>query len=212
MRLLFLLLLAAPCAAAEPRDIPLSSIWAHGFANTKSLTPMHRNIREIDTIDKSVELTPEVRKESAFWQVYNALEIPPDDERWPEKAFLVDGSGKEALKAAGLRFVTGVEPPLTPGAEKSLILFAYASGSYTPVIEGVRVSEGAVWVNYRYEWRNTMDVKRYFAVIPLGAFPWPEGGIAISCQSVVFTDGKPAPVSHRIGQIMCRPSSFTIPN
>jgi len=154
MRLLMVLLLAAPCAAGPPVEIKLDSILSNGTHGTVDL-------RE----------TPEAPLAREIWQVINDFEAAESTEN-PPKSFLVSGHGAESVRGAHRVLVGKQEPEQTfiEGKKCSLVFYARVSSLFAKV-ERVAVGNGVIKVEYSAVPQLTKGFASYLAIIPLPTLP-----------------------------------------
>ena len=170
-------------ALAEPTDhqpeaevvsIPLEQIWGYNMPGTRDLGELGPQ-RDARTMTKQ-----QLIDGSYVLQIERILvDRPRHSENHREPAFVVKGTGREALVNAKAEFVRrsefgwgqGQKRTLTvrPDTDISLVFFTFAIGDSVK-LDSICRHEANCTVKYRLVPRMTMDVRVHLALIPLGKF------------------------------------------
>jgi hypothetical protein len=150
----------------EPRAkdatlIPLDHFWAYDMPGTI-------NVRELES--KRQPGQPwEMRQSPLTMQILESLHQFPKANEKAGSAFVVLGTGKEALTNAHAIFTKQAEPQAVfpSGSKLSLVFYSFTFGRYVQVAS-VEQSKTLITVNYRFVSHATAIATTHFAIIPLG--------------------------------------------
>lgn len=145
-----------PGAEANGGAIPLDEIWALGMPGTR---PMSNSIASDTNTYTSLEgpLVDEIAERLTY-----------DPARPPGAAFVVRGSGLEALRKAHAVFVRGDAPDklVAAGERVSLVFFSREFGSFV-ALTGVEQRGDSVQILYRFVPHLEDIVTTHLALIPI---------------------------------------------
>jgi hypothetical protein len=171
-------------AAEAAHSIPLDQIWAYHMAGT-------RDVRELEPQhpDAGLMSDEELLRTYKVRQILKSLSFrnrpKPDDKAGP--AFVVVGTGKEALKNARDVFVKEKEPAkvLPADTDLTLIFYSYMCARYVRLTSGEQ-SENAITVKYEIVAHGTHEMTTHFALIPIGKLN--EGTVQVKVKQVDSND------------------------
>jgi hypothetical protein len=195
-----LLLGASAVTAAENSEdavkIPLDTIWASGMPGT------------IDVW--KIEDTTTAREIIA---IQRALSKPRAKGKVAESAFVVLGTGQEAIHEAHAVLVDGKKARkiLPQGSQASIVFFSYEYGQYVHLRDVFR-DKNRVTIQFEFIPHETKDISAHFAIIPLPECHSENMQVEIvqlsKAQAFVEQGFKQVGVETS-QKIVCRPFSFT---
>lgn len=149
-------LIAILIGTAHAEEIPLKEVWAYKMPGTREMTDA---MREDGYVSEEGPLLLEIRRQ---------LKRDPD-KRTAVPAFVVEGTGMGAMKAAHDIFTTDVSPKdsLPEGSDVAAVFFSYEFGSYVQIERVVREGN-EIRIVYRFVPHESMETTQHFAIIPLG--------------------------------------------
>lgn len=213
MRLFALLAILFCCStsyAEEAVEIPLSEIWGHKSFGT-------RDIKDLEpSIDTSSLSKDEVFQRSLVQQIRRSLN---SYRRHKNKgnagtAFVVTGTGSEALKNAHAVLVEGRKrsESFSKDSELTLVFYCYEYGRYVR-LDNVSQSGSNVKIRYHFIAHNTGNMSTHFVLIPLGKMP--AGTLQIDIEQLPGEGPDWGPKAAEISgellrSLVCRPTTFTI--
>jgi hypothetical protein len=151
MRLLLLLLMAAPCAAEE---IPLSEVWSNGMSGTNDIRDLPNYAQSGGNQDVSLE-----------GQLRKLLSGSTNKRQGTPKVFLTHGDTAEAIKNA-IAYLSGKESK-PPAAPSFAVFYSYEMGGYYVHLQRASVSDKVLTLEYAFVPHETREVTWHFALIPL---------------------------------------------
>lgn len=178
--------------------IPLDQIWAHQMPGT-------RNVRDLEQSGEPI--SEEQLRKSLVWQLDRDLFNRRKEGKTAGPAFVVIGTGKEALDNAYTVITEHIEPEqlFSAGTDLSLVFYSHMSGGYYVHLDSIERAERKIRVNYRFVAHNTGDATSHFALIPLGRLP--EGKFHVEIKQVPSLKGSP----HRdLSWLVCEDTSFRV--
>lgn len=200
------LALAEPLNEQIPQEIPLDKIWGYNLPGT-------RDIRELEP-KRDVRNMP--RKEYVWGSFVNRISSRLT--KWPKKgekarpAFVVKGTGKDALKNADEVFLNAKAPmqSMPADTELSLVFFVHVTG-WEVRIASVEKAAGQIRLKYQCVTspQQTSGYTR-FALIPLGKLR--PGKVEVTIEQLPTADdqGKPARPVQEPDRMVCNSFSFTV--
>ncbi|MBA3481289.1 MAG: hypothetical protein H0T51_05685 [Pirellulales bacterium] len=198
MRLFFALaMLSASLAVAEekPVEIPLKSIWALDMPGTK-------DVHELDPYDGD--------NPTVIGKIIRVFFTKHDEDTPPEKCFVVQGEGKEALKNAADVLICN-EPRLKgvkASHAASLVFYSYPAPGYV-VLDSVIRTGNQITINYQVVVHQSSNVTSHFALIPLHNLPL--GKITVKPVQVPAKESRvPLPDPKQSEQAVCDSCSFVV--
>lgn len=160
MRFLVLMLLAAPCHAEEPVEIPLSEIWGFAIPGTTPVQELEPNF------DTRIWPVLEGQKRSAVERLRNELN-PRGRKGLPRPALLVSGEGKEALEAIDRVLAKKQKPLNFPiSGDKATFFFFVESQSAEVLLHLVKLDGYRLIIECELIGKRGLSGPR-FALIPL---------------------------------------------
>jgi hypothetical protein len=212
MRLLILLLLAAPCAAEEiplsevySRIIPLDEVWTLGQRGTKSLQSLEPNFNPQDHLGDIHDLS----QHSEVEKLLMGLKIKTRDDE-AGKAFVVQGDPTKALEEAAN--VLAGKKPLQDWAKAgdAYAIFYALSNNYNIYIESAAQEGSRLILSYKIVTRSETGLAPYVAMIP---FKVPKSGVidirlAVSRPQPESLLLRPASASAEL--VVCKPAIIRI--
>jgi hypothetical protein len=151
---------------AKPKAIPLDEIWAYQMPDTRDVTELQPKIPDPGKLSKE-----ELFRKSPILQIQRSLNERPKEGEKAGPAFVVVGTGEEALKNAHSVFVKKDEKEpvrfFPSDTDLSLVFYSYMSGRYVH-IKSVEQSDKLITVKYQFVSHQTQEVTHHFALIPLG--------------------------------------------
>lgn len=188
------MLLQKNTSAEDPKDepkaktIPLDQIWAYRMPGTKEVLQLEP---KQDAKNMTEEEVQQYFRTSSIQQILHALASRPREKRdeLAGPAFVVAGTGKEALKNAAAVFATKEtkwpEDQLPANTDLSLVFYSYQSSQYLRIVS-VDQTPRSVTVTYQPIRHRSMLLSNYFALIPLGKLP--EGSVTVRIVGLPLID------------------------
>jgi hypothetical protein len=155
--------------AETAKEIPLKEIWAYDMPGTKDVRELEG---KLDVHDPKFKQTWD---SSAVRQIVSTLSSgAPSGKDKPRPAFVVVGTGKEALEKARAtlkdRSNIDWQQQLPENTELSLVFFHFVTG-WHPQLTSVEHSRDSVVVKYKFvDPEEPSFGAARFALIPLGKF------------------------------------------
>jgi hypothetical protein len=171
-------------AAEETVTIPLEEIWALNMPGTQ-------NVYKLDPGKVSLEISnEELRKVSRVAAIKHVLTSRPRVGESVGPAFVVNGTGAEALKNAHAVILdekSKADPRrvFPPNSELSIVLYAHCSGRYI-WIRRIWRAGGMIRIQYSPMTHETAEATVHLALIPLGKLP--EGVYRVKVQEMPTFD------------------------
>jgi hypothetical protein len=147
--------------------IPLDRIWAYNMPGTKSvreLEPQHN----YDQLPSQEQLL----RDSSIARIQHALLDRPAEGELAGPAYLVTGTGKQALEKVADIVTKKIEPTQVLSADTDLtaVFYSYRCGQYV-WIDSVKKTNNQITIRYRFVAHRTRESTTHFALIPLGKLP-----------------------------------------
>jgi hypothetical protein len=171
----------APKEEAKTQTIPLDQIWAYKMPGT-------RDVRELEPKPKSAATIDELARQSDFWKIMKVLDRRPKEGEKAGHAFVVVGTGKQALKNASAVFVEKDKdrPTIVPAeTDLSIVFYSHNCGRYVRLVN-VEQSPQLISVKYQFVNHVQQEMTRHFALIPIGKLP--EGNVHVKIKEVPPVD------------------------
>ena len=163
-RYLAIVLVVSISSTALGEEISLKSIWALDMPGT-------RNVRELEPKPEAGLSADELISRSLVEQIRWSLNpnFWPKDGQKAGKAFVVAGSGLDALREAHGVLADKIERSSAVAADKetTIVFYAYNSGRSVLLDEVIRQGD-TVTVKYHLHAHETLKSTTHFALIPLG--------------------------------------------
>lgn len=151
--------------------IPLDQIWAWKMPGTK-------NVGKLDA-DKT--------ETGAIYQILASLSKRPKEGEKAGPAFVVEGTGEEALKKAADVLTKREEatPRVAADTDLSLVFYSYSCGQFVHIVS-VEKAEKQIRVKYQFVGHPTTNMTSHFTLIPLGELP--EGEVEVIIEQTPSID------------------------
>jgi hypothetical protein len=197
MRLLLLLLMAVPCAAEE---IPLSEVWGFQTPGTKNISALDPDSRGVTLPGELPTKAVERFRGSLVQRIASSLAR----ERTIDRAFVVNGIGKEALQSAA-DVLLGKAVPLEtiqPNEPFTVVAFStLASDSIRLRAVDLSKNRHLITLTYSIEPRQTMNLTSSYVLIPIeGGTEAGDFSIEIATLSDAYSQKE---LSLRNGRYIC---------
>lgn len=143
-------------SAAHAEEIPLKEVWAYNMPGTREMTDA---MRDDGYISEEGPLLREIRRR---------LKRNPD-KKTANPAFVVEGTGMEAMKAVHAILTTDEAPQesVTTTGNISVVFFSYDFGSYVQ-LERIEREANTIRIMYRFVPHDSRELTQHLAIIPLG--------------------------------------------
>jgi hypothetical protein len=196
-------------AVEQSKEIPLDQIWAYEMPGTRDIRELEPKLDVHDPSFRDLYRRSLVRQIASFLSTY----VPKESEL-ARPAFVVVGTGKEALKNAHAIFIkerlahgTATVPSDT---ELSLVFYTYVTG-WHPQINSVSQSLDTITVKYQFisPQEPAFGAKR-FALIPIGKLA--PGTVQVEIEQVPPMDYRGRPVEWKTDaeRFVCGSFSFDV--
>ncbi len=173
--------------AKDATSIPLDQIWAYDI-------PGARDMHELEPKPDPTLSVDEFARRSDIWKISKVLSRFPKEGTKAGSAFLVVGTGKEALTQAEAVFSSGKDTRnfFPPDSDLSLVFYSQICGRYVR-ITSVERSADAITVKYQFVAHQTPLMSKHFALIPIGKLP--EGTYQVKIEQLEAVDEQGRPVA-----------------
>ncbi len=199
----------SPSEPTKAHIIPLSEIWAYQMPGTK-------DVRELEPkLDVHAPGFKKLWERSLVRQIVSFLSSgAPREGKKPGPAFVVVGTGKEALKKAHSilkdKYTLEDHQRLPNNTELSLVFFHYVTG-WHPQLTSVEQSPDSIVVKYRFiQPEEPSFGAARFALIPLGKLP--SGTVSVNFEQEQPVDYRGLRLNQKTNaeQLVCDSFSFEV--
>jgi hypothetical protein len=204
------LFICSSSRAEDAVEIPLSEVWGHKIGGT-------RDIKDLEPeIDSSSLSKNEIFERSMIQRIRRSLSSyrRSKNKGFAGTAFVVTGTGSEALKNAHAVLVAGHQraESFSKDSELTLVFYCYESGRYVP-LDSITREGNDITVQYHFAAHNTANMSTHFALIPIGKMS--PGTVHINIEQLdgVGPDWGPKAAAidpKLVRQIVCDSTSFNI--
>ena len=175
--------------------IPLDAIWAWR-------TPGTKNVGELDADNT---------KTGSIYKILSALSKRPKEGEKAGPAFVVEGTGQDALKTAATVLIKTAEAPHRVAADTdlALVFYSYSCGQFVHIVS-VEQSDKQIRILYQFVGHATTNMTRHFALIPIGRLPPGEVEVIIEQTASINERGDERPPLRGLERLVCDSFSFEV--
>ncbi len=170
--------------------IPLHEIWAYKMPGT-------RDVRELEPKPEIAATIDELARHSDVWKILKVLDGRPKEGEKAGPAFVVVGTGREALVNAAVvitNLMKEKESPtaVPPNTDVSLMFYSHLCGRYVQLVS-VELSPQLITIRYRFVDHVQQIMTAHFALVPLGKLR--EGKVQVKVEQLPPIDECGQPVA-----------------
>ncbi|MEX2170300.1 MAG: hypothetical protein WD851_13385 [Pirellulales bacterium] len=175
--------------------IPLDQIWAFRMPGTKDVGKLDANKTETGTI----------------YKILMSLGKRPEEGEKAAPAFVVEGTGQDALKTAATVLIKTAEAPHRVAADTdlALVFYSYSCGQFVHIVS-VEQSDKQIRILYQFVGHATTNMTRHFALIPIGRLSPGEVEVIIEQTASINERGDERPPLRGLERLVCDSFSFEV--
>lgn len=182
--------------------IPLGEIWAYDMPGTKKVG--HLDAAKGQSGVTKHPFVNEIVRSLALKRPKKANSVGP--------AFIVRGTGKEALQNAHAVFTNRAQPStkFSTASDLTLVFYTTLGGPYAHIDSLERFGGRTIAVRYRFVSHNTREDTLHFALIPLGSLRSGSYEVKIELLGLFDETGARKELSENSKSFVCSDSTFGV--
>jgi len=193
----------------KPRTIPLNEIWAYQMPGTKDVRELEPKLDVHDPNFKELWERSLVRGIASYLSTY-----VPDRGELAGPAFIVVGTGKEALKNAHAELVKDRgatrNSNVSANTELTLVFYSYVTGWHLR-LKSIEKSPSVVTIKYQFVApREPAFAATRFALVPIGKLTKGEVKVEVEQLPPVDYAGRAMPPKRDADRFVCGSFSFEV--